>query len=55
VRQEHVASFGSIETSPSVEARLVFWHQLHERLGKLSNRVDAAMQAKILADTARCS
>jgi hypothetical protein len=50
VRQEHVASFGSIEVSPSVEARLTFWRWLHERLAKLSNRVDAALQAKILAD-----
>jgi hypothetical protein len=50
VRQEHVASFGSIDVSPSVEARLAFWRWLHERLAKLSNRVDAAVQAKILAD-----
>ena len=48
VRHEHVASLGSVEWPPSVEGRLAFWQRLHERLAKLSNRVDAAAQAKIL-------
>ena len=48
VRHEHVASLGSVERPPSVEGRLAFWQRLHERLAKLSNRVDAAAQAKIL-------
>ena len=48
VRHEHVASLGSVEWPPSVELRLAFWQRLHERLAKLSNRVDAAAQAKIL-------
>ena len=48
VRHEHVASFGSVEWPPSVEARIAFWQRLHERLAKLSNRVDATAQAKIL-------
>jgi hypothetical protein len=50
VRHEHIATLGSIEISPSVEARLAFWQRLHERLAKLANRVDAAMQGKILGD-----
>ena len=50
VRHEHVASFGSVEWPPSVEARIAFWQRLHERLAKLSNRVDATAQAKILGD-----
>jgi predicted N-formylglutamate amidohydrolase len=28
----------------------VFWQKLHERLAKLSNRVDAAAQGKVLAE-----
>jgi hypothetical protein len=50
VRHEHVASLGSVEMPPSVEARITFWTRLHERLGKLNNRVDATTQAKILGD-----
>jgi hypothetical protein len=43
VRQEHVASLGSIELPLSVAGRLAFWKRLHERLHKLSNRVEPAM------------
>ncbi|MGP0084638.1 MAG: hypothetical protein ACLP0B_13555 [Steroidobacteraceae bacterium] len=50
VQHEHVASFGSVEWPPSVEDRLAFWQRLHERLAKLSNRVDARAQARILGD-----
>src|SRR5215510_1726404 len=32
VRHEHVAGLGSIETPPSVDARLAFWVRLHQRL-----------------------
>ena len=35
---------------PSVEDRITFWQRLHERLAKLSNRVDVTAQAKILGD-----
>lgn len=42
VRHEHIASFGSIATPFSVEARLAFWARLHQRLAQLANRVDAA-------------
>jgi hypothetical protein len=48
VRQEHVAGLGSIEATPSVADRLAFWKQLHERLARLSNRIDGTMQAEIL-------
>jgi hypothetical protein len=46
----HIASFGSVEVPPSVEDRIAFWQRLHERLAKLSNRLDAAAQEKILGD-----
>jgi hypothetical protein len=48
--QEHIASLGSIEMPLTVVDRLAFWQRLHERLAKLSNRVDAAMQTKILGE-----
>jgi hypothetical protein len=50
VRNEHVASLSSVEMPHTIEARIVFWQRLHERLAKLSNRVDAATQGKILTD-----
>jgi hypothetical protein len=48
VHHEHVASLGSVETPPSVPERIAFWLKLHDRLGKLSNRIDAATQGKVL-------
>jgi hypothetical protein len=48
VRHEHVAGLGAIPTPPSVADRVAFWQRLHERLGKLGNRVDAATQGKVL-------
>ena len=50
VRQEHIAWLGAIATEPSIDDRIAFWRQLHERLAMLSNRVDANTQAKVLAD-----
>jgi hypothetical protein len=50
VRHEHIAGLGSVEMPLSVEGRLAFWQRLHERLAKLSNRVDAAMHGKLLGD-----
>ena len=44
---EHVASLGSIETPPSVAARIEFWRRLHERLDELSNRLDAETRGKV--------
>jgi hypothetical protein len=48
VRHEHVASLGSIETPPSVAARIEFWRGLHERLDELSNRLDAETRGKVI-------
>jgi len=31
-----------------VSDRIAFWQRLHQRLGKLSNRIDATAQAAIL-------
>jgi hypothetical protein len=45
---EHVASLGSIETPPSVAARIEFWRELHERLAQVSNRVDAETRGKVM-------
>src|SRR5215208_4526979 len=50
VRHEHVAGLGSVELPLSVEGRLAFWQRLHQRLGRLSNRIGASAQAKILGD-----
>src|SRR5262245_66155761 len=48
VRHEHVVSLGSIETPPSVAARIEFWRGLHERLAQLSNRLDAETRGKVM-------
>ena len=48
VRHEHVASLGSIAVPPSVADRVAFWNRLHQRLARLSNRIDAETQGKIL-------
>ena len=48
VQNEHVASFGSVPLPLTVPDRIEFWRRLHDRLAKLSNRIDAATQAKIL-------
>jgi hypothetical protein len=49
VRHEHVAGLGAIDMPPSVADRVEFW-RLHERIGPLSNRLDAAAQAKVLGE-----
>jgi hypothetical protein len=48
VRHEHIASLGSIILPPSVADRITFWQRLHDRLAKLSNRVTAEDQGKVL-------
>lgn len=48
VRHEHIAGLGSIETPPSVADRVAFWKGTHERLGKLSNRIDAETQGRLM-------
>lgn len=50
VRNEHIASFGSIEAPQTVDARVAFWQRLHDRFAKLGNRLDAAAQAKLFGD-----
>jgi hypothetical protein len=49
VRHEHVASLGAIVTPTSVADRIAFWEQLNERLARLSNRIDAETQGKLLS------
>jgi hypothetical protein len=48
VRHEHVAGLGSIEMPPTVSGRVAFWRALHERLGRLGNRLDPETQARLL-------
>jgi hypothetical protein len=48
VRHEHIASLGSIITPLTVASRIAFWAKLHERLARLSNRIDGEAQGKIL-------
>jgi hypothetical protein len=48
VRHEHVASLGSVETPLTVAERVAFWSRLHERLARLSNRIDDETQGKVL-------
>jgi hypothetical protein len=50
VRHEHIASLGSIAIPLSVVGRIAFWRRVNERLGKLSNRIDPAMQGKVRGD-----
>lgn len=50
VRPEHVASRGSIPVEMSIDDRVAFWASLHQRLGRLSNRLDATAQAKLLGE-----
>ena len=48
VRHEHVASLGAVATPLTVAGRVEYWQALHQRLGRLANRLDGEMQAKIL-------
>jgi hypothetical protein len=48
VRHEHVASLGAIATPLTVAGRIELWQGLHQRLGRLSNRLDDETRAKIL-------
>jgi ferritin-like metal-binding protein YciE len=45
---EHIAALGSIEVPPTIDARIVFWKRMHERLGKLGNRIDPATRARLM-------
>jgi hypothetical protein len=48
VRHEHVASLGSVRAPATAIDRLEFWQQLHERLGRLNNRIDAETFGKVM-------
>ncbi|SEB85140.1 hypothetical protein SAMN05444161_0006 [Rhizobiales bacterium GAS191] len=48
VRHEHVATLGAVPRPASTADRIAFWSRLHHRLAKLSNRIDAEAQGKIL-------
>jgi hypothetical protein len=48
LKHEHIAALGSIETTPTIAARITFWKRLHERFGKLGNRIDRATQARLM-------
>jgi hypothetical protein len=48
VRHEHVASLGSIHLPSTVAGRCSFWARVHNRLGNLSNRIDAYDYGKII-------
>ena len=50
VQHEHVAGLGSIETPPSVADRVAFWRRVHDRLPKLSNRIDATTQGRLMGE-----
>ena len=50
VHQERVTNLGVITVPPSVADRLAFWRGLHERLAKLSHRVDTETRAEILTE-----
>jgi hypothetical protein len=48
VRHEHIASLGAVPLPAEVVDRVEFWQRLFQRLGRLANRLDDALQAKIL-------
>jgi hypothetical protein len=50
VRQEHIASLGSVPPDPSVQDRLAFWTQVHPRLSRLDNRLDSAARGRIMGE-----
>jgi hypothetical protein len=48
VRAEHLASLGAVALPMTVTGRAAFWTALHDRLGRLSNRVAGEDHGKIL-------
>jgi hypothetical protein len=50
VRQEHVASLGSVPPDMTPADRLAFWTQVHPRLARLDNRLDQAALAKVMGE-----
>jgi hypothetical protein len=50
VRQEHVASLGSVPPDASVQDRVAFWTQVHPRLSRLDNRLDPATRGRVMGE-----
>jgi len=50
VRQEHIASLGSVPPEMTPADRLAFWTQVHPRLARLDNRLDQAALAKVMGE-----
>jgi hypothetical protein len=50
VRHEHIAGLGSVSLSPTIRDRIEFWNQLHQRLARLSNRVDTKTHYEVLEE-----
>jgi hypothetical protein len=48
VRQQHIASLGSVSPDMTAQDRLTFWQQVQGRLTRLGNRLDKATKAKLL-------
>jgi hypothetical protein len=51
LRHEHAASLGTIEIPPSSADRIAMWGELHQRLGKLSNRFGHETHAKLIGQS----
>jgi hypothetical protein len=50
VRQEHIASLGSVPPEMTPADRLAFWMQVHPRLARLHNRLDEETFAKVVSE-----
>lgn len=50
VRHEHIAALGSVRLPLTVPDRIRFWAGLHERMVRLSNRLDGSQQTKVLGE-----
>ena len=47
VKQEHVASLGSVRLPLTIAGRVAFWAKLHGRLARLGNRLSAEDHANL--------
>jgi hypothetical protein len=50
VRNDHIASLGSLPIEPTVAERMVFWQRFHECLDRLANRLGDDARNRIIAD-----
>lgn len=48
VKHDHIAALGSILDMPTIADRIALWKSVHERLARLSNRIDVDTYRKIL-------